>query len=243
MQSKTNHHPNGVTLIEVLIAVALGAVFVAVVVPGFLRARVRTNVTKVENAQRNLATAVESYYIDHSTYPPNNMGETSSVPGTGAGTIQALISLSTPIAYIPSSIIEDPFGDECGLWSDGIPIIFYFNTLEIDPDAFEAINGANISEDKKRTAFGHSFWLMSAGPDRSRLIDEIAVANHGDCANIQASDLGDWFGEMRPLTFPGGRVGPDHLLYDPSNGTISGGDIFRTLGIPRPDIWCGSGGL
>lgn len=218
---KTNHRRSGFTLIEVLIAVAIIAILIALAVPKFVEAQVRSRVVKVKEAQRNLHIALEGYFVDHSAYPPNNMAGASSVPGTGVGSLQALILLSTPIAYIPSSIIEDPFGGECGSSGDQKPYITYFNGLDSkNKDVYRAIHAADYSKTEFGRAyfFTRGFWLTSAGPDRIRRIHEIAVANHSDCSNVQNSDFVDWVKELWPT---------DSISYDPSNGTISGGDIHR----------------
>jgi type II secretion system protein G len=64
----------GFTLIELLIVVAIIAILAAIAVPNFLEAQVRAKVSRVKSDHRSLATAIESYYVDHGTYPPNHNG-------------------------------------------------------------------------------------------------------------------------------------------------------------------------
>ncbi|HUT23537.1 MAG TPA: prepilin-type N-terminal cleavage/methylation domain-containing protein [Sumerlaeia bacterium] len=52
------------TLIELLIVVAMIAVLAAIAVPNFLEAQVRSKVSRVQNGQRAIATAMESRFVD-----------------------------------------------------------------------------------------------------------------------------------------------------------------------------------
>src|SRR5215218_4224074 len=53
------------TLIELLIVVAIIAILAAIAVPNFLEAQTRAKVARVKNDQRVIATALESYAVDH----------------------------------------------------------------------------------------------------------------------------------------------------------------------------------
>ncbi len=59
----------GFTLIELLIVVAIIAILAAILIPNFLRARAQSQLSATKGNMKNAATALESYYVDNSTYP------------------------------------------------------------------------------------------------------------------------------------------------------------------------------
>src|SRR5690606_20588721 len=98
----------GFTLIELLIVVAIIAILAAIAVPNFLEAQVRAKVARVKSDQRTLATAIESYFVDHGTYPPNHNGPAQITQGPIAGlnprSFITMTVLSTPVAYISNAL-------------------------------------------------------------------------------------------------------------------------------------------
>jgi type II secretion system protein G len=59
----------GFTLIELLIVVAIIAILAAILIPNFLRARAQSQVAASKGNLKNVATALESYFVDKGTYP------------------------------------------------------------------------------------------------------------------------------------------------------------------------------
>ncbi len=59
----------GFTLIELLIVVAIIAILAAILIPNFLRARAQSQVSATKGNEKNLATALESYFVDKNVYP------------------------------------------------------------------------------------------------------------------------------------------------------------------------------
>jgi prepilin-type N-terminal cleavage/methylation domain-containing protein len=55
---------SGFTLVEIMIVVAIIALLAAIAVPGFLRARKRTQATKILNDLRLIDSAVDQYAIE-----------------------------------------------------------------------------------------------------------------------------------------------------------------------------------
>ncbi len=63
------HNKRGFTLIELLIVVAIIAILAAILIPNFLRARAQAQVSATKGNEKNLATALESYFVENLTYP------------------------------------------------------------------------------------------------------------------------------------------------------------------------------
>ncbi len=74
---KTNHsrHAYGFTLVEIMIVVAIIALLASIAMPGFVRARKRSQASRVINDLRLIDAAIDQYAIEN-----NKMG------GTAVGT-------------------------------------------------------------------------------------------------------------------------------------------------------------
>jgi type II secretion system protein G len=59
----------GFTLIELLIVVAIIAILAAILIPNFLRARLQARISATKGNIKNIATALESYFVDNDAYP------------------------------------------------------------------------------------------------------------------------------------------------------------------------------
>ena len=95
------------TLVELLVVVAIIAILAAIAVPNFLEAQVRSKVSRVKADMRSLATAIESYHVDHNKYPVKIDGD--HYP---EGYVRfRLTSITTPIAYM-TSLPGDPFCEQ-----------------------------------------------------------------------------------------------------------------------------------
>jgi len=125
-----------VSVIELLIVVAIIAILASIATPNFLEAQVRSKVSRVKADLRSMATAIESYYVDNNSYPPN-----------------AEILWQGPVKYL-SAPFSDPFAD-----IKGTPFI-YLPGVEAVPRAIQA---GFIPPDY---TFPDNFWLAySVGPD------------------------------------------------------------------------------
>ena len=189
------------TLVELLIVVAIIAILAAIAVPNFLEAQVRSKVSRVKSDVRTMATALETYRLDHTAYPTyfQYMGGVAGDPSWTEGCV-----LTTPIAYITSieSVGVDPFSvRDAYPWNKFV----YFETswAEEWPQAigteFEPWYGVGASAN---TEWG----LVSFGPD---------------------TYFHAWEGQQGG--FPGANTDNERgkTIYDSSNGTMSWGDIPR----------------
>jgi prepilin-type N-terminal cleavage/methylation domain-containing protein len=65
MLNKLNKNRGGFTLVEIMIVVAIIALLAAIAVPGFLRARKRSQASRVINDLRLIDSAIDQYAIEN----------------------------------------------------------------------------------------------------------------------------------------------------------------------------------
>ena len=65
MLNKLNKRRGGFTLVEIMIVVAIIALLAAIAVPGFLRARKRSQASRIINDLRLIDAAVDQYAIEN----------------------------------------------------------------------------------------------------------------------------------------------------------------------------------
>ncbi len=202
--------PKAFTLIELLIVVAIIAILAAIAVPNFLEAQTRSKVSRAKADLRTLATALESYRVDENSYPLcNNFGTAQADPGQG--NIPILERLSTPVAYITDPLIDDPFQTEFRSGSispsDGSWNPTRASNPEVDPYNYFAPGPDGLQD--VLTVGDRAIWywgLQSIGPDQTYLNMSGLLRSNTTTRAIAAN------------------------VYDPTNGTISRGSIFRIGG-------------
>lgn len=193
---------SGFTLVELLIVVAIIGILVAIALPNFLAAQVRAKVARVQADFQAITTCLENYRIDHNDYPPNNSSKYNVLP----------VEITTPIPYITRSNLVDPFKvkDWDPVWGELGRQYTYTKIVTLEEAILLAQAGKTPCIEAIDTP-GYNFgafekygpWrLVSFGPDKVY------------------SDFFRFFDD-RPL------YGSD-VPYDPTNGTISWGNILRT---------------
>jgi prepilin-type N-terminal cleavage/methylation domain-containing protein len=212
----------GFTLIELLIVVAIIAILAAIAVPNFLEAQVRSKVSRTKADMRSMATALEAYYTDSNAFPQCHTFGISVKLTTDPVGSEILERLSTPIAYISNTLIKDPFTIRGRLsastaydLANSTPIsstsdwVAKLNTYIYQ--AFSDKGRAQISTDSYEPVrlTARAYILHSAGPD----------GLYHNLGGVLSNE----------------RLPDDCLLlmYDPTNGTVSRGSIYRSGGAPQ----------
>lgn len=213
----------GFTLIELLIVVAIIAILAAIAVPNFLEAQARAKVSSSKAGLRTLETALEAYAVDNNRYP---YSETlTALPYLPPGGFPRLNlggarcgGLTSPIAYL-TSLPDDPFKH----LFNGIPTIA---PLYYEKAGFGFENGLETStaDSAVPTEAIGTRSLVGTGPD-VEVTNESLTPSRFVCFSL-GPDL--VFGT------PGGILSRYNLnnRYDPTNGTVSPGNVVRFAGGP-----------
>ena len=221
----------GFTLIELLIVVAIIAILAAIAVPNFLEAQVRSKVSRTKSDQRTMATGLEAYYVDNNSYPQCNSRGTAlrytlnaTAPlNTGAEeNWEILERLSSPIAYLTTGTFADPFliKTRKSAASSAAMVAAPVSRVTPDTDIVARLNTyiyQSVSPTQRATVVAGGFepnrvkasgwFLHSVGPD----------SNYYNLGGVLANERTK-------------EDGPILLIYDPTNGTVSEGSVWRTGG-------------
>ncbi len=230
------------TLIELLIVVAIIAILAAIAVPNFLEAQTRSKVARAKADMRTIATAAESYRVDNNRYPegtdnPNNYPErigdflnpyglasgyytfrTRSAGGAVVG--RDFANITTPIAYI-TTVPTDPFADKAA----GFLTYCYRNAKDLnngwvltsfgpDSDMLESNGKAGAG-----TQNTNPFSTQSDTGSPARLGD----VNEREVIHFLEGTKPALVGALAPYGSLQSALAD--LTYDPTNGTVSDGDI------------------
>jgi prepilin-type N-terminal cleavage/methylation domain-containing protein len=201
-------HRSGFTLIELLIVVAVIAILALIAVPNFLEAQVRAKVARVRSDLRTIATAIEAYAVDNTDYPRNWM--------YGYGTIPP--DLTTPVAYLSSLRMTDPFAirlidkySHLGDWPNFVPFYTYDRILTLD-------EASKFSLD--------SPWRPGIESIDGPGYNQGALLKYGQWRLFSIGPDREW---IRPEI----GIHSIDIPYDPTNGSVSFGNLLRTQRHPE----------
>lgn len=191
------------TLIELLIVVAIIAILAAIAVPNFLEAQTRAKVARVYADFRETATALEAYMVDSNVYIPSTQGNGYIEPY-----VRRMKKLTTPVPYITSVPGPSPFEPP----RTNITIT-NTNYEYYDKTGVEAIND---------TVVQNGWFMLCAGlvPRQS------TTPVFKDGPKWLLMDRGP--DAIWPWQWPGQTWDQVIVFYDPTNGTVSEGDIYRS---------------
>lgn len=202
----------GFTLIELLIVVAIIAILALIAVPNFLEAQTRAKVSRGKADLRSLATAIEAYRVDNPTGPflPFHDGPATAASNNRWNICTARgwpieyglwFILTTPVSYI-TTVPHDVFRrDNNEQW---VIWLDYFRVWNIENNTGYSgqWGGPTIARLNRN---GVKILMASVGPDR-------------------VEDIGDGSAGT-------GLPGQSGIVqYDPTNGTVSWGDVYYGLG-------------
>jgi len=189
------------TLIELLIVVAIIAILAAIAVPNFLEAQVRAKVSRAKADMRSVKTGLESYFVDNNRYMTDINGAPTDARFTTADDeFVGWIQLTTPISYL-SSVFTTPFQSKDPAF-DNNPNGDQ-NVYEYWGPGFLDTFSPQIAETTQSSGIGYVVGTL--GPDLDR------------------DFIGTSFIEFVRLNNRSGD-----FIYDPSNGTISSGDVLSS---------------
>jgi prepilin-type N-terminal cleavage/methylation domain-containing protein len=205
------------TLIELLIVVAIIAILAAIAVPNFLEAQVRAKVSRAHADMRTLAMLLETYAVDNSMYPQAEVN----------GTLKYLWQLSTPVAYCANSNFDDPFTPHGPSTNHNVTIATlryfgfsnrgYLDTHSSPPSVAGQLYSPRTPKYGEDDEDLRILWFLVFCHGPNGVIDNLNVAGGGRF--VRDPVMAD------PKLFVS-------YVYDPSNGTVSPGEIFRSGGSP-----------
>jgi prepilin-type N-terminal cleavage/methylation domain-containing protein len=217
------------TLIELLIVVAIIAILAMIAVPNFLEAQVRAKISRARTDMRTIAVAEEAYRVDWNTYSHQNNADATPYAaggGTGGGRWGGFQEMTTPIAYM-TSIPMSPFGVSrvSGARDQWRP-----NTFRLGCGNSQSKENTGLPWGSREVGFpADTFIVECDGPDNT----EDSTGNY---------TTGSWPWKNINVNDP---VPVLERIYDPTNGTVSGGEVYRTggqkpAGIAYDVLWAGS---
>lgn len=216
---------HGFTLIELLIVVAIIAILAAIAIPNFLAAQTRSKVSRNQSDMRTIATAMESYFVDNNEYTRDSdssmdfmdcgVDAINPSSATFGQCANGLLQLTSPIAYL-TQLPKDPFNRGVAVEGAGS------NWYRIGSGTWSYSNPPINSSDHQNShlVFAQvgsrpTYVIIGVGPDGARC--RMGYKNY-PFMSMYEGGANTTLLKGHPLCYTD---------YDPTNGTVSLGDIYR----------------
>ena len=219
---KPCRRPQGVSAIELLIVVAMVSVLAMIAVPCLLEAQTRAKLARAKSELHKAGRGLEAFHFEHKWYPPDGMwpnsmwgnmlwvddhvkpwftlDEAKDLMYQGKLNLWRFdncLFLTTPVAYL-SSFPKDPFSEDDAWWVGSFIYSNWYDRWKLDQQNNPA--SMPIMLDGSRNGW--------APIDGKRTFCWVVESLGPDKVANDHSGL------------------PSFMQYDPSNGTVSKGDIF-----------------
>lgn len=230
------------TLIELLIVVAIIAILAAIAVPNFLEAQVRAKVSRSKADMRTQAVAMEAYYVDWNRYTRDSdssldikdVGDAAADPSNPIywRCANGARQLTTPVAYM-TSLLADPFAVSVQVSGAGAQGYRIGSGTWSYPDA-----STNTADNQGSTAVfqavgaAPTFVMIGVGPDKNRARMTYKCFPYMSAAEGGVTDALNSKGQPQC-----------YVDYDPTNGTVSVGDIYQFGGNYQTGRWMRNGAI
>ena len=182
---------------RIITVVAIVIILFAIITPSYSPSTKRSIVARVKGDERTISLSLETYYIDHNNYPAWSLRNDENAFG-------GIPDKKGKLARIPT-FLSPHHAKPITLTTP----IAYLSIYYADP--FAPIKGATFAYWTPEKDHGIGYILWSPGPDETYglTIENVAGAYDASTSATIPSEM---------------LIG---LTYDPSNGTVSGGDVWR----------------
>jgi type II secretion system protein G len=213
----------GFTLIELLIVVAIIAILAAIAVPNFLEAQTRARVSRVKNDLRTFGIALESYKLDNNQIPMVSKGapffptflDILNDPNKRARYPGHL--LTSPIAYVTSNPMDFYNTNAAkktswSKWGKEVEVSYVISWAPMGLGDYKSRDG----------------WVLNPRKTGESMADFFTCDYFHAMVESTGPDLFWW-----DLGGNSSQSDVNPFFYDPTNGTISWGQI----------VWLDCGGI
>ena len=127
MLNTLNKKRGGFTLVEIMIVVAIIALLAAIAVPGFLRARKRSQATRILNDLRMIDSAVDQYAIETNRKTNDPVKTTDWTSYLKSGTV---------LYNTGKDLLGDAYGPQTVDTLPGVPNASFASLSDVAPTSF-----------------------------------------------------------------------------------------------------------
>ena len=127
MLNTINKRRGGFTLVEIMIVVAIIALLAAIAVPGFLRARKRSQATRILNDLRMIDSAVDQYAIETNRVTGNTVAVADWTNYLKKGTV---------LYNTGKDLLGNAYGAQTVDTLPGVPALSFAGLSDVAPSEF-----------------------------------------------------------------------------------------------------------